>query len=78
MMAMRKDEAILRTISVEEKCLLGSAAHLYRVDGTLKKHYQAQLDRLGLMSVKAVATNSYTIQVYAVRADYVPQALRTS
>lgn len=77
-MRKQKDEAIQRAISREEKCLLGSAAHLYRVDGTLKKHYQDQLDRLGLMTVKAVATNSYTIQVYAVRQDYVPQILRIS
>jgi hypothetical protein len=75
-MRKQKDEAILRAISREEKCLLGSAADLYRVDGTLKKHYQAQLDRLGLKTVKAVSDGSYTIQVYAVRQDYMPPALR--
>lgn len=73
-----KDEAILRAISTDEKCLLGSAANLYKVDGTLRKHYQSQLDRLGLRTVKVVADSSYTIQVYAVRQDYVPQAIRTS
>ena len=73
---MKKDEAVIRAISIEGKCLLGDGADVYRMDGTLKKHYQAQLDRLGLMAVKSVATNSYTIQVYAVRKDYVPQALR--
>lgn len=75
---LQQDEAVIRTISVEGKCLLGRAADLYRVDGTLKKPYRAQLDRLGLKTVKAVAGSSYTMQVYAVRPDYVPQALRTS
>ena len=77
-MRLQRDEAVMRAISVEEKCLLGNGADLYKVDGNLRKHYQQQLDRLGLRTIKAVAANSYTIQVYAVRWNYVPQALRIS
>lgn len=77
-MRLQKDEAVMRAISMEEKCLLGRAADLYRNDGTLRKRYRDQLNRLGLRTVKAVATSSYTIQIYAVREDYVPQALRIS
>ena len=68
---MKKDKEVIATVRTEGRCLLGDSAHLYRKDGALKKLYQDQLERLGLVTVKVVAERSYNIHVYAVRPDYV-------
>lgn len=70
MSKLQRDEVMLSTVLSDGKCLIGNSADVYKNDGTLKKRYQEQINRLGLHTMKVVAGTSYTIMVYAVRPDY--------
>lgn len=70
MSKLQRDEVILSTVLSNGKCLIGNAADVYKNDGTLMKRYQDLLNRLGLLTIKIVERNSYTIMVYAIRPDY--------
>lgn len=69
MRRIQRDEAVMSSIQSDGKYLLGSAADVYNKDGRLNKRHRDQLNRLGLMTLKAAPTNSYTLQVYAVEPD---------